>query len=164
MYTCKYFKPEELVGPEFYHMCEKTNRVGRIFTIFDPTLLKVIDLLREKYGSCTINNWKTGGPRKESGLRMMDTSTGAVLSAHKFGRAVDCIFSKVSAEEIRQDMKRVGCFNPGFRSRLMKEPELEVYNVARVEWHDKGVPISWLHIDCLWNDANEDGSVKIIDV
>jgi len=36
-----------------------------------------------------INNWHLGGKYQESGLRAFNTKTGASMSQHKFGRAVD---------------------------------------------------------------------------
>ena len=161
MYKCKYFRLDELVYPEIHKVCEQKGLLDRLWLVFDPNLLRAVDLLRERYGSCTINNWKAGGQFKECGLRQADTSTGALLSAHKFGRAVDCHFATVTSEEIRQEMIKLGCFKPGFKATT--DPKLECFRLlGRLEHLQNGKPISWLHVDSY--AETDDGSLKLINV
>jgi hypothetical protein len=162
VYTPKYFKAYELVGPVMYNKAIKANAERRLFYVFNPFLLMTADLLREKYGPATINNWKVGGTLKERGLRDPDTSTGALFSAHKFGCALDMSFKNATAEEIREEMKKVGCFDPGFRYNTPKGAEHFKY-IHRVESTLNGKPISWFHMD-IYNSFNEDGSIISLNV
>ena len=165
VYRCKYFEPHELVGPTLYNNWAKTGGdVERIFTIFDEQLLRFIDLFRETYGPCVINNWRSGGPRQESGLRSQDTSTGALLSMHKYGKAVDIIPSQLTPEEIRKQMQALGCFNPGFKHRTDLNSKGKMFSlINRIEWMSQGKPITWFHCDMsTWGP--DDGSIKIVNV
>jgi hypothetical protein len=162
MYIPKYFKLYELVGPEFYALVTKQKLEQKAFGIFDTYLLITADLLRERYGTATINNWFNGGSLKERGLREMNTGTGAVLSAHKFARAFDMNFKNATAEEVREDMRKGGCFKPGFRFDPTKGFEC-FKNIHRVESTMDGKPISWFHMD-RFNHYNEDGSIVQLHV
>ena len=92
MYRCQHFVVQELVGPQTYadlgeEMC---------WRLLDEPMLRTLDTFREQFGPITINNWSSGGPYKESGLRDLLTPTGAKYSQHKFGRAFDCKFKDLS--------------------------------------------------------------------
>ncbi len=161
MYQCKHFKITELVYPEIYNQYKNNQRL--LWLAFDDRLLMTLDLLREKYGSITINNWNAGGPRKESALRNMSTTTGAALSQHKFGRAADLIFSKITAEQVRQEMKKEGCFEKGyFDTEVAKTSPFRM--IHAVEWLEKGKPISWFHFDIRNDSVHVDRCIKIINV
>lgn len=127
MYTCKYFKAHELVPPEIY---EKFGK--RSYMFMDDRLLRLCDALRLKFGSATINNYEYGGDRVASGLRSPDSLYYSPTSQHSFGRAVDIIFSKVSAEYVREQIK--------------KEP-IYWLSDAGVESITLEDGVSWLHID-----------------
>ena len=123
-YKTRFFGIEELVNPNIF----KLNK-ERSWSFLDTRMLWTLDELRKLYGRCTINNWSFGGRRVDSGLREFNTTTGAAYSAHKFGKAFDCLFSGYSANEIRNDMKA--------------NPKREAYKyITRVE-----EDVSWLHID-----------------
>jgi hypothetical protein len=118
-----------------------------------------IDLIREFIGSgVVINNWKAGGKFVESGLRPVITPTGAKFSTHKVGEAFDLKFSgKYTPETLREYMKKIGCFQPGFLQRTDDEAKPFLY-MTRIEWMKN---MSWFHLDNSIYGSN-DGSIKII--
>ena len=94
-YRCKFFGIKELVPPTIY-----AARGEAAWELLRPDALRTLDLLREKFGICTVNNWAAGGTYKESGLREFSTSTGAKYSQHKFGGAFDCKFKSATPAEV----------------------------------------------------------------
>ena len=98
-YKCKHFLIEELVPPKVY-----ADRGRKAWELIDVRILKTIDMLRDKYGQMTINNWKWAGSREWSGLRTPNSPYYSPYSQHTFGRAVDIIFKDKTAEEVRQDI------------------------------------------------------------
>ena len=62
-------------------------------------------MLRNKFGPVTLNNWWNGGRFNERGLRVCGTSTGAELSDHFQGNASDKVFKNATAEEVRDYIK-----------------------------------------------------------
>ena len=161
MYTPKYVKLYELVPESYYNDIEKKGLLSKGFMIFNPLVLETIDMLREKYGPVTINNWKSGGSYQYRGFRPTNSSVGAFLSAHKFGEAMDCNFKNATASEIRKDMEKYGCFKPGFKTNYSKEAECFKY-INRIEVYSNGVEITWFHFD-MANDYNDDGSIKKVN-
>lgn len=101
----------------------------------DPRIIRIAQFLRDRYGlPATINNWHRGGEYNESGYRLPTTKTGASLSQHKFGRAIDIKFldkSNSFYDEIREDIKK-------------HEEEFRKVGVTAVEEGTK----SWIHLDC----------------
>ena len=123
-YRPRFFQIHELVHPDI-----NVKYGQRAFGFLDAEMLWTIDNLRLRFGVCHINGRYKGHIYTESGLRKFDTTTGAKMSLHKFGRAFDLKFTAYSAEEIRQDM--------------VTNPNLDCYKyITRCE---KGT--SWLHID-----------------
>jgi hypothetical protein len=129
-YTPKYFEVHELVNPEAHFALSGDPR--KIFSLFDDRLLITADRLRERFGPMTVNNWRRGGERKESGLREPFTRTGARWSQHKFGRALDALIRDISAEEVRKQIL-ADPFHPDFEY------------ITCLEMTVDGKPISWLH-------------------
>lgn len=123
MYQCEHFKIQELVPPQVYK-----DRGDKAWELLDERALRSIDSLRNDYGTCIINNWSYGGQRMWSGLRTSESPYYSKYSQHSFGRAFDCIFSKVSAEQIRQDIINARRFYP---------------YVSAMELNT-----NWLHVDC----------------
>lgn len=74
--------------------------------MIDPRLIILDQFMRDRFGSVVINNWYTDGDREWSGVRHKDSPYYSFFSQHSFGRASDKLFSKVSAEEVRIDIKR----------------------------------------------------------
>lgn len=129
-YIPKYFQPHELVPPDIYS--ELAGDPVKICRLFDNRALITLDRLRERYGQITVNNWLWDGERTESGLRNPKTAIGARWSDHKFGRAFDCLFKKITAEQVRLDIL-ADPFHPDF--------EL----ITCLEMTVSGKPITWLH-------------------
>jgi len=123
MYKCEHFKIQELVPPAGYD-----DRGEKAWELLDERALRTLDDLRNDYGTCIVNNWANGGKRMWSGLRTTESPYYSPYSQHTFGRAFDCIFTKVTAEEIRQDIIKSRRFYP---------------YICGME-----LGTSWLHFDC----------------
>ena len=91
----QYFSIEEFVPPEIF----KSYRENSIWFI-DSRVVEGANLLRSLLGPITINNWHTGGKYKESGLRAMWSTTGAAMSQHKFGRAIDIKVDTMKSKDV----------------------------------------------------------------
>ena len=97
MYIPRYFQPYELVPPDLYR-----QRGDKCLELIDERVLITLDTLRDTFGPCTINDWYWGGAFEQSGLRTPDAPEFSPTSQHTFGRAMDCKFKAVSAEQARQ--------------------------------------------------------------
>ncbi|MFQ5543897.1 MAG: hypothetical protein ACE5FY_06050 [Nitrospiria bacterium] len=124
MEKCRYFKIHELVPPHVFN-----QRGEKAWELLDTRLLVTLDRLRERYGSMTVNNYYWGKEREWSGLRTKDSPYYSRYSQHTFGRAADCLFKRLSAEEVRKDILAAPS-DPAFE--LIGSLELNV---------------SWLHFD-----------------
>ncbi len=100
-----------------------------------------IDDLRHSYGIMIVNTYKWGGIHKERGFRMPGTTTGAYLSQHKFGRAVDLV-------PVGEDVDTI-------RDAILNNPDLFPY-ITCIE-----MVVPWLHVDCRNWDKYELGIKKI---
>jgi hypothetical protein len=102
-YRPRHFILQELVGPQLYAAC--ANNPDYLWRKLNARILEAADIVRGFYGvPVIINNWHNGGRFKESGLRDMNTTTGAKLSAHKFGLALDLKLN-VPIAKIHKDIK-----------------------------------------------------------
>lgn len=137
MYIPRFFSIEELVHPDVYE--KHKERGDRLFMAFDPRALITLDRLRDRYGPTLVNTWHMGGEFQLSGLRPMDSGTGVSLSQHIFGRAFDCKFKYVTAQEVRSDMRDVGCMSPQSEDL----PKAFQY-IARIEDFPN---MNWFHFD-----------------
>jgi hypothetical protein len=127
-YRPKYFALNEVVHPG------AIQALGdRAWTLMDERILRGADWLRELFGPCTINGKFGGKGFTESGLRDPFTKTGAPFSQHKFGRALDLKFHKVTCKEVYDYIIR----NPG---------QARENGITTVE--DIAFTGTWLHIDC----------------
>lgn len=125
MYKCEHFIIQELVSPETYNV-----RGDKAWELLDVTMLMTLDRLRDRYGKMIINNWKWGGNRKWSGLRIPESPYYSTYSQHSFGNAADVIFGSVTAEAVRKEILE----NPDDHAfEFITSIELEVF---------------WLHFDC----------------
>lgn len=136
MYRCEHFELHELVSPDTL----QNNEEDVLWLVFDESLLKAADWLRERYGPCTVNNWKWGGDFSQSGLRTKASKHYSPTSQHSKGCALDMKFKNWTAEDIRTDLA-------AYELEGGKIPE----GIRRIE---RGV--TWLHIDC-----KETGQEKI---
>lgn len=130
MYKCKYFSIKELVSPELL----KTIPESTLWTMFDDRLLKCADLIREKYGACTVN----ASGLMDCGLRDWTSKTGAKYSAHKFGRALDLHIRSIELQYQGKKSAKTAQYNR-VREQLLAEDRFDCLN-----FEDN---ISWLHID-----------------
>jgi hypothetical protein len=95
----------------------------------DQKLFNITQVLRNKFGPMTINNWHSGGNRNWSGLRTNSSPYYKPYSQHSFGRAVDIIFKDVTAEEASKYI-------------LDNEIHFITFGLGGIE-----LGKSWLHID-----------------
>ena len=74
---------------------------GGDFNKVDPKLPVIAQWIRDTIGlPVTINNYATGGQYKESGLRDINTTTGAKKSAHKEGKAIDIKVKGMTSRQV----------------------------------------------------------------
>jgi hypothetical protein len=140
MYLPKFFQIYELVPQEMFHQYEKQHEVKKLWLLFDDRILITADLLRHRFGTMVVNTWNWGGNNNYRGYRPFNTTVGAALSQHKFGRALDLVPIKVTAEEIRQD--------------IIANPDREEYGLIKAIETD----ISWFHFD-VRNHKLADGGI-----
>jgi len=76
-----------------------------------------------------VNNYLWGHDREWSGLRTSDSPYYSPFSQHTFGRAADCLFADLSAEDVRQDI-------------LADPSHPDFQMIGSIE-----LGVSWLHFD-----------------
>jgi len=124
----EHFCIQEFVDPKTYK-----DRGDSSIGLINRKLIDIAEFVRSKIGKpITINNWHAGGQFKESGLRNPNTSTGAKLSQHKLGCAIDCKASGYSGDEWEI---------------FVRENAKELYNLGVRRIEDKNLATTWLHID-----------------
>jgi hypothetical protein len=102
MYIPQHFGIKELV-PEYVYDEYKSRGDNFLFqVVFDERLLRLIDEVREIFGPMTICDWSWGGQSNYRGFRPRYCDVGAVLSQHRFGRAVDMIPKDTSPGHMRK--------------------------------------------------------------
>ena len=130
------FYLDEFIDPTTY------NKFGiNSLRYIDENIIKAVQYLRTALDMpITVNNWATGGPYQESGLRNFETSTGAKYSAHKFGKAADLKIGKLTSYEMCNLVKK-------------HEEELLKIGIKRMEApeYTVGKNRSWLHLDTCYN-------------
>jgi hypothetical protein len=127
-YRPKYFALNEVIPPAII-----AERGERAWALMDDRILRGADWLRKIFGPATINGRFNGKVFTESGLRDPFTKTGAKWSQHKFGRALDLKFHKVTPKEVYEYIIR----NPS---------EARANGITTVE--DIAFTPNWLHIAC----------------
>lgn len=101
MYKCKHFHITELVPQSVY-----LERGERAWELLDERMLITADQLNDRFGQMIVNTWnypnliKKFGYRDQSGLRT--ETVGAKYSQHFYGRAMDALFTEVTAAEVRK--------------------------------------------------------------
>jgi len=91
----------------------------------------------------TINNWHLGGQYNESCFRIPETPTGAKLSQHRQGRAVDIKVDGFSPDQVRDVIRK------NFDLLSVN------YGISVIE---KDTP-TWTHVDCRFT-----GLSKLLEV
>jgi len=116
-YEPTFFKPQEIFSKDIWDReKEKGNQIWRLM---DGRILWTADQIRMHFcgksiqhsvDTMTINNWYFGGQRQYSGYRdiyvdiISANNRFSVTSQHVFGRAIDYVFKKTSAEEVIKDI------------------------------------------------------------
>lgn len=136
MYKTKYFQLKELVHPALLKSISETV----LWQMFDDRLLKCADLIREKYGACTVN----ASGLVDCGLRDWTSKTGAKHSAHKFGRALDIHIRDIELKHAGDKAGKAKAYN-AVRQELLKDSRFDCLSFEN--------NISWLHVDS-YNRSN----------
>lgn len=106
---------------------------------------------KKKYGSdkvktvlIIINDWHTGGVKKDRGFRTPDCTEGGKLSQHRFKDAFDCdiIIVFASGERIEADYREVQ------KEIIANEKLFMAKGLTAIE--DPEFALTWLHSDCRW--------------
>lgn len=107
----------------------------------DRRIVVLAQAIRDHFGkSMTINNWFTDGPRKESGLRLQGTKTGAEFSQHKYGRAIDFIIEGLTDDEVAADI-------------IKNESKFIALGLTTLE--NANVTTGWTHADIRYTGLNK---------
>ena len=93
--------------------------------LIDSRLIQADQMLRNVFGSVTINSWWNGGDRQWSGLRLPASPDYSLTSQHSYGRGSD---------------------------KLFKHPASEVREYIKLYWKELGITciednVSWIHSD-----------------
>jgi hypothetical protein len=96
-----HFCSEEFLPKDMHDDLISTGRDPR--WLINKKVVNFCEWLHDKYidKDIIINNWKWGGNFNESGLRSINTTTGAKYSQHKFKDAVDIKIKGITPSEIR---------------------------------------------------------------
>jgi hypothetical protein len=134
----KHFQIQEFVTRESY-----IARGEKSIELMDSRIIAVAELLRDLIDKpCIINNWHLNGQYHESGLRSMDTATGAKWSQHKYGRAIDVKVIGMKSEEVRQFIR-------------LHWQEFKAVGLTTIEKDTNG----WVHLDCRYTGL--DGLLEV---
>jgi len=107
------------------------------FSKVDPKIVIVAQWIRDQLGKpVTINNYATGGKYKESGLRDVNTTTGAKRSAHKEGKAIDIKVKGMTAKEV-------------YEFCLANSDTLYAMGIREIE--DQRFTATWVHLSTRGN-------------
>jgi len=122
---------DEYIPKELY--MEYRDRPHILIGMIDKRLVTADQLLRDRFGPVTINNWIHGGDRNWSGIRTPASPDYSGTSQHSFGRASDKLFVNATAEEVRE--------------------------FIRGNWQYLGIgciekDVSWVHSDVRWWQGN----------
>jgi len=148
-YQPKHFAAEEIFPPETIAEHKSSGKFDQIWRLMDGRVLWTQDQFRERFGTMVCNDYMWGGSNRYRvyrpiialvdwdhyrRFREIRVAWSSFTSQHCHGRGSDSKFKKVTAEEVRQDIK--------------KNPDHEAFKyITAVE--DK---VSWLHFDTRsWN-------------
>lgn len=137
-----HFNLEEFIDPVTF-----SEKGADSIHCIDVKLIEIAELLRSITGHpVTINDWSTGGQYKESGLRRMDSPTGAKHSAHKEGKAIDCKVDGMSAPAVHA---------------LVLANESKFYDAGVRQMEDIAFSPTWTHLSTRGTD-NDQKKIQII--
>jgi hypothetical protein len=88
---------QEFVPPGIWQVWKEKS-----IWFINPNMILFAQWLKDQTDSTvTINDWAFGGSYQFSGLRPFDCKTGAKMSQHRFGNAIDIKVKGWTAENIR---------------------------------------------------------------
>ncbi len=129
MKISEHFHIEEFVPQNVF----KTWQIKSLWFI-DRRIIVLAEFIRRRFDKeVTINNRFEGGVYDQSGFRLPSTNVGAVLSQHKFGRAIDIKIPDLGddfAEIVRDDIRN----------------NFDEYNKNHLTTIESDTP-SWVHCD-----------------
>lgn len=125
----EFFELYELLPQAFYETHYPVFG-DRLWNMFDHRILETADNLRRLYGPMRVNTWRWGGEHQWRGWRPSDCDVGAILSQHKYGRALDLEPVSEGVNQIRMEILE----------------DLHPYCFRFITAVEEAVP--WLHIDC----------------
>ena len=125
-----HFYLDEFIDPIIY------GKLGqRSLGFIDKRMIEAAEYIRNGLNSpLVINNWATGGQYRESGLRRYETRTGASMSQHKFGRAIDIKVKGYTPTEVHEFIIK--------NERFLVQSQI-ITTLEAV----KDTP-TWTHLDC----------------
>ena len=127
MKVSKDFLLGEFVPPE---ILERYPDKGIWF--IDPKIIAIAQFMRDRYHlPIIINDYLSKGNYINSGFRVPSEEVGAVLSQHRFGRAMDIKIQGMFPEEVRADIKR----------------NWELFRGVGLTTIEADTP-TWTHLDC----------------
>lgn len=119
---------------EFIHPTHWNKYKSASIWFLDQRILTIAQTLRTDLGKpITINNWAHGGQYKLSGLRPLNTTIGAKMSQHKFGRAIDVKVKDLTPPEIVQ---------------FIKDNESKYMGIGLTTIEKTAFTPTWTHLDC----------------
>lgn len=121
----------DYVPPDVYKTFGDRSRI-----FLDPRIYDVHRVINERFHTPSfVNNYHKGGKLSQRGFRLPTTTTGAPLSQHRFGRAIDFTVPGISAQEVYDD--------------IMESPQflidVGVTTIENISFTKKG---NWIHLDC----------------
>ena len=142
----RFFHPKEFFPPSVIeeHSFPGSDYPDRmIWRLMDGRAIWTAVELRRRFGTMIMNDYKWGGKHTHRVYRpvvdlikekiddkYVPVDWTTFTSQHCFGRATDAVFTKYSAEEIREDIRR--------------NPKESCYKYITAVEND----VSWLHFDC----------------
>lgn len=100
-----FFDLRELVDPEIW-----LEYGDSAIWFLDPKIIEFLNFSRKRYNKpITVNNWHyehVGKAFSERGFRTPQSATGATLSQHRFGRAMDYNVRDMTPNEVRADIMK----------------------------------------------------------
>jgi hypothetical protein len=100
----------------------------------DPRIINLAEFYRSYFGKAvTVNTWSNGGAFKERGFREPNTTTGAMYSQHKMGRAFDCNVDGITPNEMYIE--------------ILKKPQPFIER-GLTTLESISYTTGWLHSDC----------------
>lgn len=123
---------DEYIPRELY--LKYLHKPHLLIGMLDKRLVKADQLLRDKFGLVTINNWIHGGDRQWSGIRTPESPDYSFLSQHSWGRASDKIFRDATSEEVRDYIAK----------------NWQTLGITCIEAN-----VDWVHSDVRWWTGNE---------